>query len=350
MSYRRAVLALPFVFASVAHAQDAKLCRIVANHLWSEVATAPLTEQTPLAELKAVAPAAFLVDGTSLAKPGRSMADTLVQDHAADPDLAGRLRDLPPTDATRFGGTNVWLLDRVDGTLGCHTAMTVIVPPDGPAHETALPGDPDPTALCALSALSAVSIDGTPALWIEQSGAFSNSLGQSTISIAGLRDGIFSPPCTMEVDYTVTDRAAHALCDGVDCVPLIRTAEILAMRLRQEEPSDDFGAGAIQNDQDDVSYRRMAEIVASEKQPAELPVFGASIAASYTTFADQVTFPLRLEDGHLYLARLGHGGIGWRKTADTLLGVYRLRDDRLVAAASVYISARRTGITAVTVQ
>jgi hypothetical protein len=354
--HRAVILALPFVVASAVHAQETAppgrngLCQSVVHHLWSDVATSRRQEQTPLAALVAAAPAAFRVGGKVLGKPGQSIADALIEDHAAEPKLAARLRDQPPRDAVRFGESDVWLLDRVDGTLGCHTAMTVVVPASGPAHETGLPGNPDPTVLCALSALTAVSIDGMPALWIEQSGAFSNVLAQSTITIAGLHETAFDPPCTVAVEYAVTDHAAHAFCDGVDCVPLIRLAEMLAMRLRQGETAETLGAGVIATEDEDNGYRRMADIVAAEKQTADLPTFGVSLDTPYLTFADQAVFPVRLGDGHIFLARIGHGGFGWRQTADTLLALYRMRDDQLMPAAGVYVDAQRTGITGIAIQ
>jgi hypothetical protein len=380
------------VFASGAQAQQDGVCRSVAWHLWSGVAPRMLQDQTavlesPLAALVAAAPGAFArADGSDVAepdgsvpgfqsgvapagsagggaaltKPGQTIADALIDGHAADPGLAAKLRGLPPSRAVRFGETDVWLLDRVDGTLGCHTPLTVVVPAKGAAHEVALPGDPDPTALCALSALTAVSIDGTPALWIEQSGAFSNAPEQSSIVVTAVRDGVFGQPCSVVVDYAMTEEAAHAFCDGIDCVALIRSAEILAMRLLQKETADSLGAGALETAagrpdggkpvDEAAAYQRMAAIVAGESQPVELPTFGASIDTPYTMFADQVVFPLRLDDGHVYLARMGHGGFGWRQTPDVLLALYRLRDDRPVAAASVYVRVRRSGIVGVTIE
>jgi hypothetical protein len=178
-----------------------------------------------------------------------------------------------------------------------------------------LPASAGPTAMCALSALAAVTINGDPALWIEQSGAFSDLLGQSTVIIAGLRADAFTPSCTVTVEYAVTDQATHAFCEGVDCVPLIRSSEILAMRLRQQETAETLGAGAIASEADGTGYQRMAEIAAAEKQAVELPTFGVSLGTPYKTFADQVVFPLRLEDS-VYLARMGHGRLdcgttGW---------------------------------------
>jgi hypothetical protein len=351
MHRRRLAVSLLVMMAasSTGHAQT-DLCQAVAHHLWSAVAVNPLREETPLAELIAAAPTAFTPGGVGLAKGDQSIADSLIQDYAADASLAAKLHDMPPTEATRLGETNVWLLDRVDGTLGCHSPMVVAASPGAAAHEIAFPGGPDPTALCALSALAAVGIDGIPALWVEQSGAFSNSQGESTIVVAGLRDETFAPPCTLTVDYALTDRATHAFCNGVDCVPLIRSAEILALRLRQQETADSMGAGVIASEADATAYHRMAEIVAADKQAADLPTFGVSLDTPYTTFADQMVFPTRLGDGGVYLVRLGHGGLGWRQTADTLVALYRLRDEKLVPAASVYVSARRSGIVAVAVQ
>jgi hypothetical protein len=145
----------------------------------------------------------------------------------------------------------------------------------------------------------------------------------------------------------------HAFCDGVDCVGLIRSAQILAMRLRQKETAESLGAGVLgggRPSDEEAAYRRLAAIVAAETQPVELPTFGVAVDTPYTTFADQVVFPLRLGDGHIYLARMGHGGFGWRQTPDILLAVYRLRDDRAVGVASVYVRVRRRGIVGVTIE
>lgn len=341
---RLAVSLLAVGFATHAWAQ-ADLCHGVAHHLWTSVAAGPLHEQTPLAQLSAARPASFKEGDRTLAKPGQSIADALIREHAADSALAAKLRDLAPAEATRFGKSGIWLLDKVEGTLGCHTILLAAVPPGAPAHEVDLPPTPDPSALCALSALTAVSVDGTPALWIEQSGAFSALLGQSTVTIVALHDETFAAPCTLTIDYAVADKAAHAFCNGVDCVPLTRTAEVLAMRLRQEETAETLGDGA-----EDAGYRRMAEIAGGEAQPASLPTFGVSLDTPYTAFSDQVIFPLRVDDAAVYLARLGHAGLGWRQSADTLLALYRLRDDQMVPAASVYVSARRSAIIGVSIQ
>jgi hypothetical protein len=347
------VLAAQAFAARADAAGSLELCQAVARHLWSSIATRPLHKQTPLAELAEAAPSAIkATESTSFARPGQSAADALAQDHAAPDALVKTLRNEPPTTVMRFGASALWLLDRVDGTLGCHTTRAVALPADGPAHEVPLPGSLDPSALCALSALTAISIGDAPALWIEQSGTFSNTLTQSTVMIAAVAEDGFQPPCGVVIDYTMTDRATHAFCDGIDCVPLIRIAELLAMRLRNDEPAASLSAGALPADRpgEAAAYGRMAELAKAGTQPAELPTFGVSLDSPYVTFTDTVTFPLRLDDGRLYLARLGHGGFGWRQNADTLLALYRLHDDRLVPAASVYVAARREGIAAVTVK
>ncbi len=334
----RLLLSLPIVTA--AHAEGSmELCQSVAHHLWAEVAAAPLAAQTPLAELAAAAPA--------LIKAGVPAA----ADVQADPPLAGKLAAAPPRDMVRLGETEVWLLDRVEGTLGCHTAVAAVIPANGPAHEIPLPGSPDPSDLCALSALAGVTIDGVPALWIEQSGAFSNRFDQSTVVVAALNGGGFAPPCEVIVEYALTDRVTHALCPELDCIPLIQAAGVLAMRLRQGENAETLSAGVILGNKqaDGAEYNRMAEIASNEKA-ADLPTFGVTLDTPYTAFADFVTFPLRLNDGYVYLARMGHGSFGWRQTADTLLALYRLRDDRLAPAASVTISAVRSGVTDVAVR
>jgi hypothetical protein len=348
------VLCAALVLAARAEAAGSlELCQAVARHLWSSVATRTLHEATPLAELTAAIPSAVKAEaGAGFARPGQSVADALAQDHGAPDALVRKLRDQPPTTVMRFGSGAVWLLDRVDGTLGCHTIRAVAVPTNGPAHEVPLPEAPDPSDLCALSALTAVTIGNAPALWIEQSGAFSNTLTQSTVVIAALGEGGFQQPCDLVIDYAVTDRATHAFCDGIDCVTLIRTAELLAMRLRAEEPAASLGAGALSGERPEAAaaWQRMAALAAAETQPAELPTFGVSLDTPYVTFTGAVTFPLRLDDGRIFLARLGHGGFGWRQSPDTLLALYRLQDDRLVPAASVYVAARREGIAAVTVK
>jgi hypothetical protein len=350
----RWAVGLAVLAASPARAADSiDLCRNVAALVWSSVATAPLHEQTPLKQLTEAAPGSVkAAENGGLARPGQSIADALARDHAAPPDLVKKLRELPPAQALRFGTGPVWLLDRVDGTLGCHTTLAVAVPASGPAREVALPTFGENADLCALSALTAVAIGGEPALWIEQSGAFSDAQGRSIVTVAALRAEGFAPPCTVTIDYAVTEQATHAFCDGIDCVPLIRTAELLAMRLRGGETAETLGAGAVSAGapEDAATYRRMAAIVAADKQPPELPTFGVSLDTPYTDYANPLSFPLRLQDGRVYLARIGHGSFGWRTSPDTLLAVYRLRDDHPVPAASVYVAARPNGIAAVSVQ
>jgi hypothetical protein len=345
-----AVLPWVLVAAPAAAADSTGVCRDVAALIWSSVATAPLHEQTPLKQLIEAAPAAVkAAESSSPAKPGQSAADALARDHAAPAELVRKLKELPPARTVRFDSSPVWLLDRIDGTLGCHTSVALVVPASGPAREISLPVTGD---LCALSALTAVSINGDPALWIEQSGTFSDARDRSTVTIAAVRGDGFAPPCDVVIDYAVTERATHAFCDGVDCVPLIRTAEILAMRLRHGETAETLAAGVVSPDmpEDSADYRRMAEIVAADKQNFELPTFGVSLDTPYTAFADPVTFPLRLQDGRIYLARIGHGSFGWRLSPDTLLAVYRLRDDHPVPAAAVYVAAQQSGIAAVSVK
>ena len=354
MKRLRCAIGLAVLAATPARAADSiDLCRNVAALVWSAVATGPLHERTPLKQLAEAAPgSAKAADSGSLGKPGQSVADALARDHAAPAELVKKLRELPPARALRFGTGPVWLLDRVDGTLGCHTMLAVAVPAFGAAHEVALPPLGENVDLCALSALAAVSIGGDPALWIEQSGAFSDARPRSAVTIAALRADGFAPPCTVTIDYAVTDQATHAFCDGIDCVPLIRTAELLAMRLRNGETAETLGAGVVSPGmpEDAADYRRMAAIVAADTQPLDLPTFGVSLDTPYTAFSDPLSFPLRLQDGRIYLARIGHGSFGWRMSPDTLLAVYRLRDDRPVPAASVYVAARPSGVAAVSVQ
>nr|WP_294548752.1 hypothetical protein [uncultured Rhodopila sp.] len=354
MKRLRCAVGLAALVAAPARAADSiELCRGVAALVWSSVATAPLREQTPLKQLAEAAPRSVKVaESGGLGKPGQSVADALARDHAAPADLVRKLGELPPARALRFGTGPLWLLDRVDGTLGCHTTLAVAVPATGPAHEVALPTLGENADLCALSALTAVSIGGDPALWIEQSGAFSDAQARSTVTVAAVRPDGFAPPCTVTIDYAVAGHVAHAFCDGIDCVPLIRTAELLAMRLRNGETAETLGAGVVSPEvpEDAADYRRMAAVVAADTQPLELPTFGVSLDTPYTAFSDPVSFPLRLQDGRIYLARIGHGSFGWRMSPDTLLAVYRLRDDHPVPAASVYVAARPNGIAAVSVQ
>ena len=89
------------------------------------------------------------------------------------------------------------------------------------------------------------------------------------------------------------------------------------MRLRQGENAETLSAGVIRPDKrnEGADYRRMAEIALGDKQAVELPTFGVTLDTPYTTFADLITFPLRLDDGYVYLARMGHGSLGWRQSA-----------------------------------
>ena len=123
---------------------SAALCRSVAHDFWSDVATMPLHEQTPLAQLPAMERGTTDIVKAGLAKADQPIASALANDHAADPALVQKLHDIPPAEATRFGDSDVWLFDRVEGSLQCHTPLIVAVPPDGPAHEIDLPENARP--------------------------------------------------------------------------------------------------------------------------------------------------------------------------------------------------------------
>jgi hypothetical protein len=123
------------------------------------------------------------------------------------------------------------------------------------------------------------------------------------------------------------------------------------MRLRNDETADALGAGVVPvPGSEETAYRRMADLAAAEAQPVALPTFGVPLDTPYTTFTQPLIFPVRADNGALYLARLGHGGFGWRQSPDTLLALYRLQDDHLVPAAAVYVAARRDGIAGIAVK
>ena len=46
--------------------------------------------------------------------------------------------------------------------------------------------------------------------------------------LAAVRGDGFDAPCTVTVDYAVTDQVTHAFCDGIDCVPLQRRSSCSA--------------------------------------------------------------------------------------------------------------------------
>jgi hypothetical protein len=88
------------------------------------------------------------------------------------------------------------------------------------------------------------------------------------------------------------------------------------------------------------------ESQAHSDQPVEVPTFGVN-AVGLSTFVHDVTFPINLEDGKAYLARLGHAGRGWRESSDYLLAVYRTDGQQLVPVAGLSIDAVRSRIVSV---
>jgi hypothetical protein len=158
------------------------------------------------------------------------------------------------------------------------------------------------------------------------------------IRITPWRDGAWQKECSVAVHYDATFTVDERYCQGVDCEAFGAWAREIVMRY---DKNPEIAAQLPKPDD------RYTPLLSGQ---AELPTFGKS-SPSQQDFADEPTVAWELvhDDKH-YIARIGHGGIGWRKYPDYVLALYRPDGDKLVPVAGIRIAKSRGKPLSVTVK
>ena len=279
-------------------------------------------------------------------------SEEALSDDLRSPELARKIVEDPEWKISthqilRLSSSGVMVLDQEAGTAHCHTLTGFALPPSGGSTEVPVTLDSENDGLCG-QWVAAISVDGTAALLAESDWVDSIDMTTSRIRIAMLHGTEFDPPCGVNVRYAITFQAASAYCDRYDCALVMRRAVSLAARRHAGEDATALGAGAILPDAPArlAEYQKM-KALAEVPGIHVLPGLGAVPKWVYDTFEDDVVFPIDLDDGKTYLARLGFGALGSHDSPDNLFAVYRLDGDDLVPFAGVMLRATRDKIISV---
>jgi hypothetical protein len=309
---------------------------------------APVGVQTPLDALAALQDGVLrLVEPES--SSGKKVSALLLKQGAA-PALVAQIAAWEETnlDVVQLPGSDVRLFVHSEGTAHCAEVVAVAKASSGNAIEIPIGGLSDPSFACSVY-LSGGAVNGTPAILIEEDGAFTPAYTHSNIWLYALHGHTFDPPCSVKVRYTVAFRTQHAYCngDGVDCALLMQKADASVAQRDAGATAESLGtdATASWSPKMNADYRVMAEL-AQSAHDSMLPTFGASFTG-FVGFRDDVVFPISLDNGTAYIARLGHGSMGWRESAGYLMAVYKLGDNQLVPVAGLAIEPRRSRIVSV---
>lgn len=347
-SLRRGVAAaLLLALPARAQVPEPSVCQALADHITPDFVPDPLralvAEQGGFLH---VMEAEHVMDAEHLgAGLKRAVAELAARGSQAADDLA------PVTDrrsrryVISFAANDVSVIDVVGGAESCHTLVGLAGVQAGDAHQVQVTMHTG----CGIDVFGA-AIGGRPALLVDDEGWNSGDYTRSDLAISSLDREQFAPPCTVAIHYDVGFHAQDTSCRGVDCALVGRKAEALVASREAGGNADSLGAGAIPVGaaQMDADYQRLAALAAGDMDP-RLPTFGDA-AGSYNRFDATISFPMSLDDGQVYLARLGHGSFGWRSTPDYLFAAYALDGDAMRPVAGVYLKAERTRIASVQVK
>jgi len=158
--------------------------------------------------------------------------------------------------------------------------------------------------------------------------AFIAEIGQDQdeeVRFTPWHDGAWQQECRVAVRFAAEFTVDESYCQGVDCNALSAWVREVVMRY-------DKNPGITEQ-----LLKPDAKYLPLLSGPAELPTFGQS-SLSLQGFGDRPSMAWEVvrDDKH-YVARLGHGQIGWREYPDYVLALYRPKGDELEPVAGFHI-------------
>jgi hypothetical protein len=246
-------------------------------------------------------------------------------------------------------GSDLYAASMSQGTLHCQTYAFVRAAPGRPARVIAGPpgavqgteGD----GLCWTRTGDFGRILGDPA-FVEH-GPNDQATDDEDIRITPWARDHWAPGCILRLRYrpafTVTERhcGAAAVCAAADRAVLAIAA---AYHQKRQNPRDDTpfryaGAQAVP-----AAVERAIAAHGPDMDTPELPTFTDAADGDPFSNSGLSYFPLSL-NGRVYVAAVGHEGVGWRETNTTLLAIYRLENGALVPQAGYAIDRTIGGLT-----
>jgi len=334
-AWLRPALPMALALCWTAPAQTQELCRAFAE---------PLGKSSPTVDQKGrpwVRPAQTLTsrpDSVVHLDPGKDMKvseaeSALAGEFHASPSLVKAVRDLAGVSGYlrlhRFGNSALYAASENGGSANCQSFVFFEVT-DGKADLVDDPpiivnGRNGVLLFCTGFGVetSVGEIRGQPALIVE--------IGKDQdeeIRITPWRDHSWQKECQVNIHFGADFTVAEQQCQGVDCAVVAGRARALAMQYDKDPGSLE------QLPKPDEKYQRWLA------GPVELPTFGKPSQAQQGFGEESVALSVVL-GGATYIARLGHGAIGWRKYPDYLLALYRPRGDELEPVAGILVAKTR---------
>jgi hypothetical protein len=311
-----------FAWASHAVAQNA--CQVVADQIRRD--GEPNLDTDSSRTLHQALPGTF--------KPTPALA-------AALSELAGNGGDVLNLRHTGRGALHAAFTNA--GSANCQSYVFFELAPDGRADEVADPpiivnGTDGRLMFCTgFGVWSAIGqLGGDP--------AFIARIGRDQdeeVRLTPWRDHAWQQECHIAVHYAADFAVDEQYCKGIDCARVGERARALAMQFDK-----DPGSFAQRPKVDEKSLALLSD-------SAALPTFGKESPSLQGFSEDSVAFSVVL-DGVPFIARLGHGSIGWRRSPNYVFALYRPLTrsdaDALEPVAGLHIAKTRTKPVEVTVK
>ncbi len=327
------------LWATAGFAQD--LCQALADRLRSVPAVAGPDDpwQSPVQVLAALPdPVLHLERGKSLSQS--QVLEWLAGQHATPRLLAGvkSLSDFSnKVKLHGFGQSGLQVAIAEEGTADCQN-FVFFISSGGKADVTEAPpivrDRPEGDMIC--SGFGRYAFPGEmgrqPVLFLEDGRDLHDD-----IVVTPWRDGSWQRACTIGVDFGAEFAVKLKSCKDLDCPKAAEQARGLI----------------VQYDKDPKVFAQAA--AADEKfklalsGPSELPSFGEPVN-SPLNFGEESDVLRVTFDGRAYVARVGHGAIGWRRYPDYLFVLYRVTGNDLEPVAGFQIAKTRSRPTRVIVK
>ena len=332
--------AMALLWAGAAQAQE--LCQTVADRLSNAPALAASDDawRSPAAVLAGLPdPVLHLDAGKRLSQ--QEALDFLTGDLHATSRLIAAVKSLSDSSKQvklqRFGQSALYVAIAEEGTASCQS-FVFFTAAGRQADLTDAPpivrDRPEGDLICSGFGRYALAGDvgRQPALFVED-----GRDRHDDINITPWRDGRWQQACTIGVDFSARFAVKLRSCKELDCT---RTGEQVRTLVTQY-------------DKDPKGFARNAaaeeRFKSSLSGPSELPSFGQPVDTPLT-FGEESDVLRVSFDGKDYIARVGHGAIGWRRYPDYLFVLYRVAGDELDPIAAFQIAKTRGAPTKVVVK
>lgn len=332
MSGRLTILAVALVAAPLL--ADASVCDRLANFARKQPASAWATGD------RALAPA-LVVD------EARATSNKPPKVTPLEAALARRkdVRDAISADGyevfvDHLAGTDLYALSTVQGTLECQSTVLVLAPHGRPAKIIDAPKGGGDGETCWRTSEGLGRAFGQPVHAVHDMIAPTAQTADFTLTPwTGDR---WAGPCKLELTFRASYTLFERRCgEEAICAPAEKHALDLALAYNQFVEAKGDGAKFTFGPAPPKLKAEVAALIASQDSPEtwtpDFPAFtGKTVEDRPISYSGFAMFPIVLE-GREFVAALGHEGVGWRDSENTLVAFYDLKNGVLKSLAGYVV-------------